>query len=312
MNRPVHSASLEAMSTTVTVIGTGIAEEAHRSAMEQIWREVNTWEERFSRFRPDSMLSRVNAADCEWTPVDREFMELLATAREAVFATEGRFNPAVLDALRAQGYDRTIEEVRTATLATVLPTPPVAGRDAWAEVQIDARALHVRLPAGMRIDFGGIAKGALADRLADRYIHWPGGAISIGGDMCVWGEPPDGDAWRAGIEHPLDPDRDITAVALAAGERWAIATSSRTKRSWRAGQGNAHHLIDPFTGTPTTNDVLAVSVCAPTVSIAEVVTKNLMVAATHGPLHPGLLLDAHWALVVPNTLDLVRITKEAA
>lgn len=311
MSLPSHASAFPAMSTTVNVVSVGIAGDAHQRAMTGIEEAVGDWEERFSRFRSSSLLSRVNAAAGRWIEVDTPFLDLIETARDAVAATEGRFNPAILPALVASGYDRTIDDVRRggATGAAPAMTVPL---DAWADVGIDRPGRRVRLPHGMQVDFGGIAKGALADRLADRFGHWPGGAIGIGGDTVLWGLPPDGDAWRVGVEHPLDPDADIAVVTVPSGDKVAIATSSRTKRAWTTERGRAHHLIDPATGAPAQSFLLAVTVGAPDATAAEVVTKNLMVASAHGGLSPELLLEAAWALTVTDTLAIARITKEAA
>lgn len=312
MSHPSHSSTFPAMSTTVAVVSVGIPERHHHRAMNGIVADVEAWERRFSRFRPESMLSRVNAATGSWVTVDAPFRDLLEVARDAVFATSGRFNPAILPALEAHGYNRTIDDVRrTRPLVARQPRPPVP-LDAWTEVVVDRANGRVQIPERLRIDLGGIAKGALADRLAERFAHWPGGAISIGGDMRVWGTPPDGEAWRVGIEHPLDGERDIAVATLPDGPCLAIATSSRTKRAWATGSGQAHHLIDPATGKPATSSILAVSACAPTATMAEIVTKNLMVASASAALTAELLLDACWALTVSDTLDLARITKEAA
>jgi FAD:protein FMN transferase len=152
----------------------------------------------------------------------------------------------------------------------------------------------------------------LADRLAERYAGWPGGTVSIGGDIRVWGEPPDGDSWRVGIEHPFDTERDITIIEVYGHRPFAIATSSRTKRLWRTAEGEVHHLIDPATGRPASTPLVAVTACAATATAAEIVTKNVLIASAHGPITSQDLLDAEWALTVTDTLDVARITKEAA
>ncbi len=311
MSRISQSSAFPAMSTDVTVVSVGIAGDEHHRAMQEIEADVREWEERFSRFRGTSLLSRVNAAAGEWAAVDAPFLDLLQVASDAVNVTGGRFNPAILPALVASGYDRTIDDVRQG-MATCTESAGAASRDSWQDVVIDRARMRIHLPEGMQIDLGGIAKGALADRLATRFGHWPGGAIAIGGDTVLWGVPPDGDTWRVGVEHPLDPDKDIAVATVPAGAGTAIATSSRTKRSWATDRGHAHHLIDPATGAPARSPLLAVTVSAPTATMAEIVTKNLMVASAHGALTPDLLLDAAWALTVTDTLDVARITKEAA
>ena len=311
MNRVTRSGQLRAMSTTVSVVSVGVTAGQHHDAMAVVADELETWENRFSRFRPDSMLSTVNGAEGRWTPVDDEFLHLLETSRTGVIATHGRFNPAILQALESNGYDRDIDQVQRPGHVAFTSSQMVSGEDVWMLVGIDWAGMRVQLPPGMRIDFGGIAKGVLADRLADRFGTWPGGAVSIGGDMCVWGDAPDGDTWRVGIEHPLNSEHDIATVNLS-GDRSAVATTSRSKRAWRTTVGMAHHLIDPFTGASATSSLLAVTACAPTAMMAEVVTKNLMIAAAHQSLTTDLLLDSHWAMTISENLNLTRIAKEAA
>jgi thiamine biosynthesis lipoprotein len=306
------TSSFPAMSTTVDVVSVGIAGGRHHRAMAEILSEVDGWSQRFSRFLPASMISRVNQSAGQWIDVDEVFLDLLETARDAVFSTNGRFNPAVLPALEAYGYDRTIEEVHRGSPMVMSISASPAPLDAWTDVGIDLRRSRIRLPEGVRIDLGGIAKGALADHLADRFNQWPGGAISVGGDMRVWGMPPDGDAWRIGIEHPLDAQSDIAVVELPHESSAAVATSSRTKRAWERGNDSAHHLIDPMTGAPATTPLLAVTACAYSATVAEIVTKNVMLASAYGPPFPEMLLDAQWALTVSDTLALARIEKEAA
>jgi FAD:protein FMN transferase len=130
--------------------------------------------------------------------------------------------------------------------------------------------------------------------------------------MRLWGTPPSGDGWRVGIEHPLDPSRDITTLALTDPSWNAIATSSRTKRSWQTSEGEAHHLIDPATGRSLATSLLAVTVCASSAATAEIVTKNLLIASATEPLKETLLLDAHWAITIADDLDIGRISREAA
>ena len=62
-------------------------------------------EQRFSRFRGDSELTRVNEAAGRWTRVSPGFAALVTEALRRAGATGGRFDPAVLDAIVAAGYD---------------------------------------------------------------------------------------------------------------------------------------------------------------------------------------------------------------
>ena len=88
-------------------------------------------------------------------------------------------------------------------------------------------------------------------RYAEKYmpaipVMWSNDIARLRGDLRAWGDPPDGETWRIGIEHPLDPRRDFTTVAIPGHGGRSLATSSRTRRAWQTSEGRAHHLIANF------------------------------------------------------------------
>jgi hypothetical protein len=119
-------------------------------------------EERFSRFREDSELSIVNRSVGTWVEVSRPFAEVVGLALDGAASTGGLFDPTVLAALTAAGYDRDWSEIDRGALIT-MPAPVPCGR--WVEIEIRDR--HVRLPRGVGIDLGGLAKGWTADLAAE-------------------------------------------------------------------------------------------------------------------------------------------------
>jgi thiamine biosynthesis lipoprotein len=281
----VTSAAFPAMSTTVEITGVGVpAREVARAAA--LGRGLaQQWEEWFSRFRPDSQLNRLNAAGGAAVRVEADVLNLLATVKAAVRRTGGRFDPSVLPALEAIGYDRSIERVRSSPCLGAGEPRPAAGPQGWDSVRIDRAQGEAQLPPGMRIDLGGVAKGAFVDRLASELRSWPGGCVDAGGDLLIWGSPPDGDRWRIGIEDPFQPERDALVTGVLDGSVVGVATSGTYRRSWFADGRMAHHLIDPSSGSPLLDGLRLVTAFAPDVMSAEIATKALMVAAT-GPSIP--------------------------
>lgn len=150
-----------------------------------------------------------------------------------------------------------------------VPAPGVSG------IVLDPTARTVWLPAGVTIDLGGIAKGLYADALAAMLADWPGGCVSAGGDLRVWGDGPTGDGWVVGVEHPGDPERDISRVRM---HDEAAATSGTNRRSWRRGDAEAHHLIDPRTGTSADRSLWSVTVVGQTAGLAEVAATALFLS----------------------------------
>jgi len=228
---------------------------------------VRADEDRWSRFRPTSELSQLNAGAT--TEVGDETAELLALALAWRARTGGRFDPLLGAHLRAAGYDRSfdlLDHPRAAAAPPAPPLPPV----------LDGRT--VRVPAGVEVDLGGIAKGHAADRAVAAALAAgaAGACVNLGGDLRCAGDSPAGDGWWCALDHGTGADASGLSVGLAHG---AIATSTTTRRRWTTADGaEHHHLLDPFTGRPGTPVWHTATVVAATAAAAEVLAKVVLLA----------------------------------
>jgi len=251
----------------------------------------------WSRFLPDSDVSRLNLACGEPMRVDPTTINLLDAMIDAWHTTEQRFDPTTLPALMAAGYTSSIDDPRR---VTILPSGVVRldGLDAVAlddptldDVQIDRAASTVRLPVGLTIDAGGIGKGLAADFAVAHLLRAGllGAMVSIGGDISMGGRPPEGD-WTVLIEHPgrrYDVDDLVGTIALGGG---GVATTSTRSRRWRHEGNERHHVIDPWTGSPSTTDLSSVTVVARSGWLAE---AHATAAVLSGSQHVIDYLDRH-------------------
>ncbi len=247
-------------------------------------------EGRWSRFLPASDVSRLNAGEGGAIRVAPETADLVDLAQRWWRATGGRFDPTVLPALVALGYDRD----RATGHGSIGRGDPAPG---CAAIEVDRDAGTVRLPAGVRIDLGGIGKGRAVDLLADRLHDVPGVLVDLGGDLRVWGTPPsNGSGWPVAVEDL----RDCTTLAVLGLTEGAVATSSTLRRRWADGTRTAHHLVDPRSGAPVAGEVVSVTVVAGIAVAAEVLAKAAIVAGTVSGARE--LIEAHGvaAIVVPT------------
>jgi thiamine biosynthesis lipoprotein len=130
--------AFRAMGTDVELFGAP-------AGFDVVEREFERLEAILSRFRPESELSRLNRdGEIDASPVLLEVTRLALAARDE---TGGRFDPTVHDAVVAAGYDRSFE------LLDPRPGPPAA---CGGDVTVDGTT--IRLAAGVRLDFGGIAR----------------------------------------------------------------------------------------------------------------------------------------------------------
>jgi thiamine biosynthesis lipoprotein len=230
-------------------------------------------EARWSRFRPDSELSRCNRAAGRLTVVSAETFRLVQVAVAAWEATAGSFDPTVHDAIVALGYDDDFASVATTCrerdTTAALPAP------GCADIELYPGCSAIRLPRGVALDLGGLAKGHAADLLVDRLVAAGarGACVNVGGDVRVRGQAPGGEPWVVALDPGVD-GVTLPRVALMDG---AVCTSSTRKRRWRHGAQEVHHLIDPRTGRSVRTGLAAVSVIGRAAAPAEVLTKAVMV-----------------------------------
>jgi thiamine biosynthesis lipoprotein len=247
-------------------------------SLERVGRFLLGLETRWSRFRPDSELSRLNGAGGRPVSLPADTFALVEAAIAAWRLTGRRFDPTVLPALLAAGYDRSFDLLTRDGVSSQGPGRAAPAVPGCAGIELDARTGLVRLPPGVALDLGGIAKGHAADRAVAALLEAgaAGALANLGGDLRVAGEPPDGRAWTVAIDDPHRPGRELGMLRLADG---AVATSSRTRRRWpRHGNMVAHHIIDPATGAPADRDVDAAVVVTGDSLWAEVLAKAAVIA----------------------------------
>jgi thiamine biosynthesis lipoprotein len=251
------------------------------TAVEAVRGELADIDRTCSRFRDDSDLSRLNAADGAWTDVDDLLVLAVDAALRAARLTEGLVDPTVGEAMLQIGYDRDFADVPTAD-----PTPIAANgwlsAPGWRLIEIRRDRSQVRLPGRIRLDLGATAKALAADRSAERAatVTGAGVLVSLGGDIAVSGGSPAA-GWPVGIaeDHAAAPEPGET-IALASG---GVATSSTTVRRWSRGNATVHHIVDPRTGRPAPEVWRTVSVCAATCVDANAASTAAIVLGEGAP-----------------------------
>jgi thiamine biosynthesis lipoprotein len=300
--------SLETVSHGFRAMGTSVTLIADADADPGLWADAvgivdlvfTRNERRFSRFRGESELTRVNGRTGRWTRVSPDFAALAGYALEAARRSGGLFDPTVLPAMIAAGYDRDFDEL-IAGARGVLNPPVPCGR--WREVLLDGDLLY--LPEGVGLDFGGVGKGWTVDLAAEAAVSAVGlswAVVNAGGDLRIAGTAPRGGV-QVGVEDPEDHDRELWRLTLSVG---ALATSSITTRSWGPG---SHHLIDPRTGESAANGVLQATVWAETCAEAEVRSKWALLEGPPALEHTSAVLVTDDGRILMNleTEDLAEV-----
>jgi thiamine biosynthesis lipoprotein len=248
---------------------------------------IESSEQRFTRFSQQSELTGLNqAAGGGWLAVSPEMFDLVEIALECYWATDGLFDPSILPDLEQAGYPHSLTELPGAELDFLSVPRSRPGLPAFGDIDLRHADLSIRIPAGMRIDLGGIAKGWIAEQAAQRLSQFSSCcAVNAAGDMFFWGSPAGKPGWEVCLEDPRYPSEDLMILGV---ENGAVATSSVTKRVWKQGNTTRHHLIDPRTGEPAQTPWLSVTVLAPCAASAEAFAKAVLIA---GPENARALVE---------------------
>lgn len=232
--------------------------------------EVRRIEHKYSRYRPDSVVSRINAAagSGRAVVVDEETAGLLDFAAQLHALSDGLFDITSGVLRRAWNF----QSQRLPSTDELKALLPLVG---WQHVEWDRAARRIALKqAGMELDFGGFGKEYAADRAAAVLLAAGArhGYVNLGGDLRLLGPRPDGSAWSLGIQHPRQASATIAGVPLLSG---ALATSGDYERYMDV-QGRRYcHILDPRSGWPVQH-WQSISVTAPLCTAAGALSTIAM------------------------------------
>lgn len=252
-------------------------------AIAQVEATFRDIERACTRFDESSDLMRANVQPGEWTTVDPHCFAAIELAYAAYERTGGAFDPRVLRTLHALGYDRSLNFSAGAVTTEAAALPESWTRRAWTP-RFDHAGSRVLLGSDP-LDLGGIGKGYAVRRGIELLAGLGRAAlVEAGGDLATYGDGPareagEARAWRAAVEDPRGAEGPIAVLDVSDA---AVATSSVKLRSWRAGDRDVHHLIDPQTGRSAESGLLSVTVVDSDPAWAEVWTKAAFLQGSQG------------------------------
>ena len=221
-----------------------------RDALEECGR----YERLLSRTVEGSDVWRINHADGMPVEVSDDTVSILSCARRISELTGGAFDVTIAPVSTL--WDFTSED-------HVLPDADEIARAAgmvdYTKLEFDGNT--VRLPAGMMIDLGGIAKGYIADRikayLVNRGVRHA--ILSFGGNIVAIGEKkPDGTEWKVGVQDIDKKTGEYMLVSRSLGG--STVTSGIYERGFDLDGVRYHHLLSASTGWPVQNELASVTI----------------------------------------------------
>ena len=238
-----------------TVVEITIYDRDPKNLVNELFKEIQTMEDRYSRYVPDSEISKINNNPVTAVNVSEDTLELIEQSLFFSTISDGLFDISIGPLVDIWGINQENPKV-----------PSQAEIDS-AKEKIDFRKISlnkenrtVSVADGMSIDTGGIAKGFITDRLMSilREKNIDSALLNLGGNLYLHGTKPDGSLWNVGIRNPYGLQGDY--IGIVSVKDISIVTSGIYERYFEEDGKRYHHILNPKTGYPEDNELASVSI----------------------------------------------------
>ncbi|HIE73861.1 MAG TPA: FAD:protein FMN transferase [Flavobacteriales bacterium] len=239
--------------------------------IDSIFKEIDS---SLSIYKDYSLISKLNKG--EDVKTDTLFNTVFKGAQKVFLESEGNFDCSVSPLVNAWGfYKYKLGDSLVIDSAKFRKILPYVGFD-----KISLIADSLVLPKGMRLDFNAIAQGYTVDVIA-QFLQAKGYSnylIEVGGELLAKGKNADGNTWRVGVDKPSENiDENERFQFILNLENKALATSGNYRKFYEKDGVKYAHTINPFTGFPTQNRLLSVTVIHDNCMLADAYATAFMV-----------------------------------
>jgi thiamine biosynthesis lipoprotein len=253
---------------TITVHGS-----SDTALLDEAFELCAEYEAMFSMTVENSDIWRINHAKGEPVEVSPHTIDVIMSALVFSELSEGMFDITIGRLSRLWDFGKEPYIPSAVELEAVRKTID------YRKVRIVENTVQLTDPDTW-LDLGAIAKGYIADRVAEFLISRDitGAIVDLGGDIVVAGSRQDGSPWRIGIRKPGGTANELLGV-VETGEA-SIASSGIYERKFEQDGIVYHHILDPFTGMPARSDVVSATVVAENAVLGEGLSTIIVLAGS--------------------------------
>ena len=240
---------------TITLYGTDDSD-----ALEGAMELCRSYEKLFSRTVEGSDVYRINHAGGEPVCVSPETITLIRRSVSYSELTDGAIDITIAPVKDLWDFSSTDKDADISDLPNEQLLSDALSHVDYRVIQYDPDACTVTLTdPEAQIDLGFIAKGYIADKVKEYLVsrNITSATINLGGNVLTIGSKPDGTPFKIGIQKPFETDTAIDVVSVS-GQ--SVVTSGIYERYFQIGDVIYHHILDPKTGYPVSNDLLSVTI----------------------------------------------------
>ena len=261
-----------AMDTVMTLTAYGKHAEEGLAAASSV---INSMEALLDPELPTSTTYAINHANGQNVVVNAQIAKMLSTAKTVYDQSDGSLDLSLYPLIKLWGfvdgryYVPLYEEIqaqlkRKAFDKMVLTSYPATG------------SYSVNFPADTEISFGSIGKGCTAENAisAMRQAGVKSGIISLGGNVQTLGLKPDDSKWTVAIQ---DPNNTASWVGTVQVGETAVVTSGSYQRFFEFDGNTYHHIINPLSGSPVSNNLLSATIICEDGTMADALSTAMFV-----------------------------------
>ncbi len=250
-----------------------------QQAVDEISRRLREYEQMCSMYLEESQVSQINQnAGKEYIEVSDQCLELIERSKQYAGQSNGLFDITIAPLTTLWGI--TSDHPKVPSQQEIDKAKALVN---YQDILIDGNKVMLRRE-GQAIDLGAVAKGAACEivrEVAQQY-EITSGYVSIGGNLIVLGEKPDGSAYRFGIRDPQGEESEYLGTISLEGK--TMATTGTYERWFEQDGVRYHHVIDPRTGYPADSDLLSVSVISEDGLLADCMSTALFIEGKEAAL----------------------------
>lgn len=279
--------------TIVTITFYGDKSE-YEDLITSIWDKCQKYEDLFSATNPQSDIGRINNSFCKPTYINAETIEILDYAINIANMSDGLIDPSI-------GALKNTWEINPVNADW---QPPTQEEIDIALSHVDYRKIHINHnnnsvfldDPDMKLDLGFIAKGYIADKLAD-YIKQNGvdsAIINLGGNLYCIGNKPDNSSYTIGIQKPFADSNEYIYSKEICDK--SMVTSGIYERYNSYNNEIYSHIINARTGFVCDNDILSVTVFGPSSMKCDAYSTLFMLMPQEDI--PKIIQDSEYSVIL--------------
>ena len=244
-----------------TVVKVTVYDSQDTSLLDESMAICDKYEKIFSRTLTDSELYKLNhrqipvlEGTTDTYPVSESLAELISKGLHYCELSNGAFDIAIEPLTSLWDFTAETPSVPDDSLIR-----EAVSRCNYKNVSVDQQNITLHTE-DTTLELGAIAKGYIADKIKEYLIsqNVKSAIINLGGNVLCIGNKSNGTPFKIGIQKPF-ADRNETIATMDITDK-SVVSSGIYERCFEENGILYHHILNPQTGYPYDNDLVAVTI----------------------------------------------------